>query len=336
MRQIWLTAHGPPEVLAVREAPDPAAAAGEVRVRVRAAGVNFADLLARLGLYPDAPAPPCVPGFEVAGVVDQVGAGVAGFREGDRVFATPRFGGYTDVLTVGAEYATRMPDAMGFEEAAAFPTVYLAAYHVMFALGATPAGSTVLVHSAAGGVGLAAVQLARGRGCRVLGTASPSKHDFLRAQGCEHPLDYADWPAAARRIVGDRGVDLAIDAIGGRSWKDSYDLLAPGGRLACLGASMNAKGPRRSLLQVGRFFAEMPRFTPLQLMNDNKQVGGFNLRRLFDRFEALRPELAELVALYERGAIKPHVDRTFRFDEAAEAHRWLHDRKAKGKLVLVP
>lgn len=336
MRQVWLTKHGGPEVFALRTAEDPHPASGEVRIRVRAAGINFADLVARMGLYPDAPPPPCVLGFEVAGEIDEVGEGVTDLHKGDRVFATPRFGGYTDVLTVQRRYVTGMPAKMSFEEAAAFPTAYLAAHHVMFVLGTLPESSTVLVTSAAGGVGLAVVQLARTRGCRVIGIASPSKHELLRSQGCEHPLDYADWPRRARELVGREGVQLAIDSVGGKSWMDSYALLAPGGRLVCLGASTNVTGQRRNLLAVARFFATMPRFTPFKLMNDNKQIGGFNMRRQFDQFEIFRPEIDALLKLYEGGQIKPHVDRSFPLGEAAAAHRLLHERKASGKVLLQP
>lgn len=336
MRQIWLTKYGAPEVFAVRSADDPIPGPDEVRIRVRAAGVNFADLLARMGLYRDAPRPPCVLGFEVAGEIDAVGDGVTDLHKGDRVFATPRFGGYTDVLTVRTAYVTRMPPAMSFEEAAAFPTAYLAAHHVLFMLGTLPSAATILVHSAAGGVGVAAIQLARARGCRILGTASPSKHDFLRGQGCEHPLDYAGWPTQVRKLVGERGVHLVIDCIGGQSWRDSYDVLSPGGRMVCLGASTTATGKRRSLLAVARLFSAMPSFTPLKLMNDNKQVAGFNMRRQFDHFEIFRPQLDTLVKLYEDGQLKPHIDRSFAFEEVDAAHHWLHDRKAKGKVVLQP
>src|SRR5438094_2232073 len=155
MRQVWIPKAGPPEVLQVREAPDPTPRAGEVRIRVEASGINFADLMARVGLYPDAPKLPCVVGYEVAGTVDQVGAGVTGFAAGDRVLAMPKFGGYTDVLAVPAGQASKLPDKMSFEEGAAMPVVYLTAHHMMIQTGNLRPGSRVLIHSAAGGVGLA-------------------------------------------------------------------------------------------------------------------------------------------------------------------------------------
>src|SRR5450432_2435098 len=148
MRQVWITKIGSPDVLVVKEAPDPVAGAGEVRVRVRASGVNFADLMARVGLYPDAPKLPCVVGYEISGVIDQVGEGVTGLREGDRVLAMCRFGGYSDTVVLPSHQARKMPDKMSFEEGAAFPVVYLTAYNMMLFNGQLRPGSSVLIHSA--------------------------------------------------------------------------------------------------------------------------------------------------------------------------------------------
>jgi NADPH:quinone reductase-like Zn-dependent oxidoreductase len=337
MRQVWITKTGPPEVLQVREAPDPQVVAGGVRIRVRAAGINFADLMARVGLYPDAPRLPCVVGYEVAGVVDQVGAGVSGFAEGDRVLAMPRFGGYTDTLALSAAQVLRMPANMSFEEGAALPVVYLTAHHMMFYTGSLWPKSRVLIHSAAGGVGTAAIQLAKLRECVVLGTASPSKHDFLRAQGCHHPIDSrTDFVPAVRAAVGERGLDLVLDPVGGASWKKGYDLLAPCGRLVAFGLSAASSGKTRNLVHALGQVLRVKRWNPIALMNDNKTITGVNMGHLFGRLDILTPQLQALVALYEAGQIKPHVDRSFRFEEAAAAHHHIHDRKAVGKVVLVP
>ncbi|HXX69135.1 MAG TPA: medium chain dehydrogenase/reductase family protein [Polyangiaceae bacterium] len=337
MRQVWITRTGPPEVLEVREAPDPEPSAGQVRVRVRAVGINFADLLARVGLYPDAPRPPCVVGYEVAGVVDGVGAGASGFAEGDRVLAMPKFGGYTDVLVVAASQVFKMPSRMTFEEGAALPVVYLTAHHMMIFTGALRPGSAVLVHSAAGGVGLAAIQIARSRGCTIFGTASASKHAFLREQGCQHPIDSAgDYVAAVREVVQDRGLDLVLDPVGGKSWREGYDLLAPCGRLVAFGLSAASSGKRRNLLHALGALLQVPKFSPMKLMDQNRTVAGTNMGHLFDRVDLLRPQFESLIAMYEAGTIAPHVAKTFRFDEAAAAHHFLHDRRAIGKVLLVP
>jgi NADPH:quinone reductase-like Zn-dependent oxidoreductase len=337
MRQIWITKAGPPEVLQVREAPDPDAGAGQVRVRVEAAGINFADLMARVGLYPDAPPLPCVVGYEVAGKVDQVGPGVTGFAVGERVFGMPRFGGYTDTLVVRAEQVFKMPEGMSFEEAAGFPVVYLTAYNMMMFTGNLRQGSSVLIHSAAGGVGLAAIELAKTRGATIIGTASPSKHAFLREQGCQHPIESrGDYAAAVRGVVGDAGVDLILDPVGGKSWSEGYDLLAPCGRLVAFGMSAASSGKKRSLLHAALQLVRVPRWSPMKLMEDNKTVAGTNMGHLFDRLDLLRPQFEALIELFAAGKIRPRVDRSFKFAEAAAAHHYIHDRKAVGKIILVP
>src|SRR4051812_31391109 len=188
MKQVWIPRIGAPEVLEVREAPDPICARDEVRVRVRFAGINFADLMARQGLYPDAPKLPSVVGYEVSGVIDQIGGDVQGFSLGERVIAMPHFGGYTDTLCVPALQGMKMPASMTFEEGAALPVTYLTAHHMMLFTGTLRPGMRVLIHSAAGGVGVAAAQIGRAHGCEMFGVASPGKHDFLRELGVAHPL----------------------------------------------------------------------------------------------------------------------------------------------------
>jgi synaptic vesicle membrane protein VAT-1 len=337
MRQVWITRAGPPEVLQVREAPDPDANAGEVRIRVRAAGINFADLMARVGLYPDAPKLPCVVGYEVSGTIDQVGSGVTSLREGERVFAMPRFGGYTDTLVIPANQVFSMPEKMSFEHAAALPVVYLTAYNMMLFTGTVRQGSSVLIHSAAGGVGIAAVQIAKTRGATIFGTASPSKHEFLRKLGVTYPIDSsADYVAAVRAQVGDRGIDLILDPVGGKSWSVGYDLLAPCGRLVAFGLSSAASGKQRSLLHAVAQVLKVRKFSPMKLMDDNKTIAGTNMGHLFGRLDLLRPQFSSLIAMYETGEIAPHVDRTFPFDDAPLAHHFIHDRKAVGKVLLTP
>jgi NADPH:quinone reductase-like Zn-dependent oxidoreductase len=208
---------------------------------------------------------------------------------------------------------------------------------MMFFTGTLRPGSTVLVHSAAGGVGVAAIQLAKWRGCVVLGIASASKHAFLRDLGVDHVIDSgADYAAAARGAVGDRGIDLILDPVGGRSWTDGYDLLAPCGRLVAFGLSAAAAGSRRNLLHALSALLQIKKWSPRTLMDDNKTICGVNMGHLFERLDLLNPQLQALVELYEQGVVKPHVARTFRFDEAPAAHQYIHDRKAVGKVLLVP
>jgi NADPH:quinone reductase-like Zn-dependent oxidoreductase len=230
-----------------------------------------------------------------------------------------------------------MPAKMSFEEAAALPVVYLTAHHMMLFTGNLRPGSSVLVHSAAGGVGLAAIQIAKTRGCTILGVASASKHDFLRQQGVQHPIDVkTDYAAAARAIVGDRGVDLILDPVGGKSWSMGYDLLAPSGRLVAFGFSAAASGTRRNLIHAATQLLKVRRYSPMALMDQNKTVSGTNMGHLFSQVDVLRPQVDSLLRMYEAGQIAPHVDRTFPFTEAPAAHQHIHDRKAIGKVLLVP
>jgi NADPH:quinone reductase-like Zn-dependent oxidoreductase len=336
MRQVWITRHGAPEVLQVRQVPDPSPARGEVRVQVAFAGVNYAEVMMRIGLYPDAGRPPLVPGFEVAGKVDAVGDGVDVALLGRRVTATTRSGGYSDQVCVSTANLMPTPDTVTDEAAAALPVNYLTAHHMLVHVCGLREGETVLVHSAAGGVGTAVVQLCGILGARVIGTASRGKHDFLRSLGVE-PVDSgaADWPERVRAASGERGVDVALDAVGGASFRRSYELLAPAGRLCCFGAS-SMSGRRRNLLRAVRELLRMHRFHPVRLMNDNRGVHGIALGHLWEETEILAPQLDALVAHAAAGRIDPVIDGVYSFEQAAEAHRRLQSRESVGKILLAP
>lgn len=337
MKQVVIPRRGPPEVLEVRNAPDPPVLPNTVRVRVHAAGINFSDLLARQGLYPDAPTLPCTVGYEVAGVVEAVGAGTAApARIGDRVIATTRFGGQSELVVVPASSVFPLPDRWTVEQGAAFPVVYLTAHHMLVRVAAVRPGESVLVHAAAGGVGLAVAELSRILGFRVIGLASPAKHAILREYGVE-PLDSRDprWFEAARKLA-PHGVDVVLDAVGADSWRHGYRLLAPAGRLICYGASGLSEGPDRNLLKILWQVLRFPRFAPLALMNDNRSVGGVNLGHLWSEQALLAPQVEALLRYARDGKISPRVDRTFPFARAAEAHRYIHERRNIGKVLLVP
>ncbi len=335
MRSVSITRKGGPEVLELRQGPDPVPGPSEVRVRVSFAGVNFAEVMARLGLYPDAPPLPFVPGYEVAGRVDAAGDGADPTWIGTRVTAVTRFGGYADVVCLPTDLVLPTPDGLSDEHAAALPVNYLTAHQMLHRVCAVHAGETVLVHGAAGGVGTAAVQLCRIAGARVIGTASRSKHEGLRAAGVQ-PVDSrsSDWPGQVRGLTGGRGVDVVLDPIGGASFRRGYDLLAPGGRLCCFGVSSMAPGERRSLPAAVASLLRMPRFHPISLMNDNRAVAGVNLGRLWDEVEMLRPQLEAILGHAAAGRIEPVIDRTFPLEQAGEAHRRLQSRQSVGKVLL--
>ena len=336
MRQVVIVRHGAPDVLRTRELPDPVPGDGEIRIAVRAAGVNFADVMARLGLYPDAPKPPVVVGYEVSGVVDAVGPGVATHRAGDRVVALTRFGGYADRVVVPEGFAFSIPDTLDPADAAAIPVNYLTALIALYRMANVAAGETVLIHGAGGGVGIAATQLARLRGARIIGTASAAKHAVIREHGVEHAIDYrtANVPAEVRRVTNGRGVDVVLDPIGGRSFTESYRMLAPLGRLVMYGVSSIAPGERRSLWRALTTIVQMPRFKPLSLMNQNRGVFGLNVGHLWDERRQLADAMTLLVGEVAAGRLRPVVARTFPLERAADAHRFLQSRGNIGKVIL--
>ncbi len=338
MRQVWIPKVGGPQVLTVREAPDPEPAVGQVRIRVAAAGVNFADIMARMGLYPDAPPLPSVVGYEVAGHIDRVGPGVVGLVPSARVLALTRFGGYSDSIVVPASQVAPMPEGLSFEEAAAIPVNYLTAWLMLVRAGNVRVGEKVLIHAAAGGVGIAALQICRSRGAEVIGTASAGKHQRLRDLGVAHCIDYGtqDFEAEVKRLTAGHGVDIVLDAVGGKSFAKSYRCLAPMGRLFLFGASSFAPGQKRSLLAALRGFLALPAFKSMQLMNDNRGVHGINLGHLWDQAPQLREMLGEILDLVAKGTLRPCVDKTFSFEKAAEAHAYIQDRKNFGKVLLTP
>lgn len=338
MRQVWIPRIGPPEVLELREAPDPQAGVGEIRIQVAAAGINFADILARMGLYPDAPKLPAVVGYEVSGTVDQVGPQVTGVAEGDRVLALTRFKGYSDRVVVPSAFASPIATELSFESAAAIPVNYLTAWLMLVWLGNVRQGDRVLVHAVAGGVGQAALQVCRHFGAEVLGTASAGKHERLRELGVSLPIDYRseDFEARVLEATGGRGVDLALDAVGGASFSKSYRCLAPLGRLYVFGLSSAATGKRRSIPVALRQVLRTPKFKPIDLMNRNRGVQGVNLGHLWKEVDRLSSMLTEIVRLAEQGVLAPVVDRTFPLTRAADAHAYIQERKNFGKVLLVP
>jgi NADPH:quinone reductase-like Zn-dependent oxidoreductase len=323
--------------------PDPPVGPGEVRIAVRAAGINFADTMARVGLYPDAPKPPCVLGYEVAGEVESVGEGVDSHKVGDRVIAGTRFGGQAELVTVLANQALPLPERLSFEQGAAFPVNYGTAYAALVVMGGMREGDRVLIHAAAGGVGISATQLARNAGAEVFGTASPAKHDAIRAQGVTHPIDYRnqDFEAEVMRITGGEGVDLVMDALGPTSFRKDYRLLRSGGRLVMYGLSESTNAGARDLPATLKSLAKMPLATfpwwkSLSAMNENKGVFGLNMLKWWDREGNLDRVTEPLMADLESGRLDPIVAEAFPFERAGDAHQFIAERRNVGKVVLFP
>jgi NADPH:quinone reductase-like Zn-dependent oxidoreductase len=343
MRAVVLTGHGGPEVLRVEERPDPDAGPGEVRIAVKAAGINFADTMARIGLYPDAPKPPCVLGYEVAGEVESVGEAVTDHKPGDRVVAGTRFGGQASLVSVPQGQVLPLADRLSFEQGAAIPVNYSTAYCGLVVMGGLKEGERVLVHAAAGGVGTAAIQIARMLGAEVFGTASASKHDAIRKLGVDHPIDYRtqDFEQEVMRITDGEGVDLAFDAQGPRSFRKDYRVLRQGGRLVMYGLAEASTGTGRSIPKLIGSLALMPTATmpwwkSLQVMNENKGVFGLNMLSWWDREGSIERITGPLIDQIEEGGLEPIVAESFPFERAGDAHQFIADRKNIGKVVLTP
>lgn len=343
MKAVVLTGTGGYDVLQVQERPDPAVGPGDVRIAVKAAGINFADTMARVGLYPDAPKPPCVLGYEVAGEVESLGAGVTDHEVGDRVIAGTRFGGQAELITVPADQALPLPEELSFEQGAAFPVNYGTAYAALVMMGSLREGNRVLIHAAGGGVGISATQIARNAGAEIFGTSSASKHEAIRAQGVAHAIDYRtqDFEAEVMRITGGEGVDLIVDALGPSSFRKDYRLLRPGGRLVMYGLSENSKEGKRDIPLTLKSLATMPTATmpwwkSLLVMNENKGVFGLNMLKWWDAEGNLDRVVEPLMADLDAGRLQPVVAEAFPFDRAGDAHKFIAERRNVGKVVLFP
>jgi NADPH:quinone reductase-like Zn-dependent oxidoreductase len=336
MRAVVITKHGGPGALQVQERPDPSLSPGEVRIDVAAAGINFADVMARLGFYPDAPKPPCVVGYEVAGTILELGEGASSpdrpLSHGQRVVAGTEFGGYASQVVTPADGVIPLPDQLTFEQGAAIPVNYGTAWMGLAGFGSLLPGERVLIHAAAGGVGIAATQVAKRQGAEVYGTASPGKHERICELGVDHPLDYttSGW---------ERGLppfDLIMDAIGGKSLRRSYEMLGGGGRLIAFGASAVVSGERRNPIAALGTALRMPRFNLIKQMSASKAVIGLNMYTL-SQDERRRAQVGvALRELLHDGTIQPVVAGTFSFEEAGAAQNMITERRNVGKVVLVP
>ena len=338
MRQIVTSSTGGIEVLKVQEKPDPKPAADEVVIRVRAAGLNFADILSRQGLYPDSPPKPCVMGYEVSGVIESVGESVNSSFVGKSVAALTRFGGQSELVAVKAMQVFDKPAELTFEQAAAIPVNYLTAYALLVVMGSLHEGESVLIHNAGGGVGLAALDIAKKIGATTYGTASPSKHKFLAERGLDHAIDYRgqDWQPVLQQLTNGRGVDLIIDPIGGAHWKKSYASLRHTGRLGMFGVSTASADGLAGKLKMLKAVIQTPWFHALPLLNRNRGVFGLNLGHMWHEPEKVAIWMRDILRGVEEGWVRPYVDRSYSFADVGKAHQYLEARKNIGKVVLVP
>jgi NADPH:quinone reductase-like Zn-dependent oxidoreductase len=336
MKQMFIVGHGGPEMLQLRESSDPSPAAGEIRIRVKASGVNFADILARRGLYPDSPRIPCVVGYEVSGTADTVGSGVDQSWVGRDVFALTRFGGYSDVVVVPEKQLFAKPASLSHEQAAAIPVNYLTAWQLLIVMGSLKREETVLVHNVGGGVGLAAIDIALHIGAKVYGTASGGKHAFLKQRGVDEAIDYRtkDWAVELHRLTNGKGVALITDPLGGNHWRKSYKALRSTGRLGMFGVSVATTSKLFGPLRLLPVALGMPFFHPLSLMSSNKSAFGVNLGHMWHESDMISSWMEILLKGVADGWVRPHVDKSFPLAQVGEAQTYIEERKNTGKVVL--
>jgi len=290
MRQILMTKAGGVEVLNIHEVDEPRPGKGDVKIGVKAAGINFADILARKGIYPDAPKKPCVMGYEVSGLIESVGEGVDSSLLGNPVIAIMRFGGYAEKAITPASYVFKKPESLSFEQGAAIPVNYLTAYQLLVVMGGLKQNERLLIHNAGSGVGIAALDIANHIGAVAYGTASAHKHAFLLERGLECAIDYRtqDWAEEINKITENQGVELIIDPIGGKNTWKCYRALARTGRLGLFGLSTATQTRFSVKFNLMRTVLKMPRFHPVRLMNANKGIFGVNIGHMSVSYTHLR------------------------------------------------
>jgi len=334
MQAVTLRRHGPPRTLRVEPCAEPSIGPHDVLVLVKAAGVNFADVLARQGLYPDAPRPPYILGYETAGEVLEVGESVVGVKPGQRVLAYHRSGGYAQRVAVPAAQVFPLPDSIPYQSAVLLPLNYGTAYLALHRTGPVEPGMRVFIHAAAGGVGMAAVDLARRAGLEIVAAASTHfKRARLVTEGVRYvvPAKRMRVHHVSKRLFGGPGFDVVLDSVGGRSIQDGLRALKPGGRVVSLGiGGVSRRGPLGALA----FFLGAPRLTYLDLLGPSHGLYGINLSRLMADTALVRSTLETLIAWAAAGEIHPAPGRVMPLADAGEAHRILESRGNVGKIVL--
>ena len=332
LKRVVYTRRGGLDAIEIIEESEPSPETGQLRIEVHRAGINFADLMMRQGLYGAAPDFPFTPGYEISGIVKELGEGVGSFSVGDRVVALTGFGGYAEQVTVDQERVWPLPENVSFDAAAAMPVTYLTAHHMLVYLGNFKPGDSILVHHAAGGVGTATAQLASALDAGVVyGTASANKADFVKAHGMIHIPRGEDFVQRIKDDIG--GVHHALDPVGGKHVMQSYRALRNGGRLYVFGASSAVKGPKRSLLTAINMWRTTPKFDPIRMMNSNKSVFGVHMGMWKDE-DVVREQMVSLAKMLEMKLIEPVIDSVYRFEDVAAAQKHIHDRGNRGKVLL--
>ena len=336
MKRIEYIKFGGPEVLQVKDFDLPEPKDNQVQIKTHFAGINFAEIMTRMGLYPGAPKPPSPIGGEASGVIEKIGSNVTGFNKGDAVMAFAPFNSYSSHINIDQNMLFNLPENFTMQQGAAFPVIYLTAYMMMFDLGNLKKDEIFFIQGAGGGVGTAAIQLAKSAGAKIIGTSSKWKHERLKEMGVDYCVDYTTENVKEKimNYTDGYGVDLIIDPVGGKQWAESYKTLAPMGKLIVYGNQNLVRGKTRSFIALIKEYFSMPKIKPFEMIGYNKSVMGYHLGRLKGAEHKVKRSMLALQAMIDDSNIKPVIDSIFPFDEASQAHQHIQDRKNFGKVLL--
>ena len=334
-RSVFITRHGGPDVLELRSASLSGPKEHEVLVEIKYSGINFADIMSRMGLYTTRLKPPYRLGMEIAGIVAKAGSDKNRSMVGRTVVGICRSGGYSTHVNVPAEQLFVIDDKW-LSVSAAIPVNYLTAYFMMIHQGSLREDETILIHGIGGGVGIAALQIAKKIGSNIIGTASGGKHPKIREFGVEQLIDYQSENFSDRvmDMTDGKGADLVLDSLGGEELAKSYGCLSEFGRVGAYGFSTAVTGPKRNYFKILSKFLKMPSFSPRHMMMKNKGAFGFHLGMIRERKDLVSKYGKILFEWLEDGTIDPVIDSVFRLDQASDAHQYIGDRKNFGKVLL--
>lgn len=337
MKAIHLIKYGNSDrAFEIKDIDIPTPGPNEIVIKTHATGLNFADVVARRGLYPDAPKNPAVLGYDVSGTIHAIGQDVKGFEMGQKVVALTRFGGYAEYAVAMSEGVAVLPDSYDYHMATALATQACTAYFCAEECTSLHPGDKVLVQAAAGGVGSLLVQLAKHRGCIVYGTASSAKQSTLKDLGVDYPIDYttSDFKSIIKKSE-PNGIDVVFDSIGGKSFSKGMKILGPGGRMISYGAASQINGKKTNKLIAAGVVFGFGLFTPIALLMESKSIITVNMLRIADhRPQVFKHVLNEVVKLAQQDIIKPTVSKTFAADDIAAAHDYLESRQSIGKVTI--
>jgi len=335
MKAIFLIKYGEAQqAFEIRDIQLTKPTADEVLIKVKYSGLNFADVIARRGLYPDAPANPALLGYDISGEVVELGNNVTEFTIGQKVVAMTRFGGYAEYVTTNKNGIAAIPDGMNMAEATVLATQACTAYYCAEDCATLHHGERVLVQAAAGGVGSLLVQMAKHRGCIVYGTASTGKQDYLKQAGVDYPIDYTKVDFYKSIKESGEKIDVVFDSIGGTVFKKGMKLLAPGGKMICYGAAQQMESTKNKLKLFSMLWG-FGLFSPISLLMQSKSIITVNMLRIADfKPTVFNDILTNVVSMAKEGIIKPQVSKIFPYSEMAAAHEFLESRKSTGKVVV--